>query len=103
MLTVEEEENYTNFLIVVDYTNSLFQTWIANATHSRAQAQAPQYSEPNWYGSRKLWLLTSVRNRCTKPTPPTDSGFFYGRSARLRCSNSLMSAVMSSQSPSLNC
>src|SRR5713101_7902658 len=29
VLTVEEEQNFTNFLILVDYTNSLFQTWTA--------------------------------------------------------------------------
>ena len=29
MLTVEEERNFTNFLILVDYTTSLFQTWVA--------------------------------------------------------------------------
>ena len=29
VLTVEEERNFTNFLILVDYTTSLLQTWIA--------------------------------------------------------------------------
>jgi hypothetical protein len=29
VLTVEEERNFTNFLILVDYTTSLFQTWVA--------------------------------------------------------------------------
>jgi hypothetical protein len=29
VLTVDEEQDFTNFLIVVDYTNSLFQTWRA--------------------------------------------------------------------------
>lgn len=29
VLTVDEERNFTNFLIVVDYTTSLLQTWIA--------------------------------------------------------------------------
>jgi predicted transcriptional regulator with HTH domain len=29
VLTVDEERNYTNFLILVDYTSSLAQTWVA--------------------------------------------------------------------------
>ena len=29
VLTVEEERNFTNFLILVDYTTSLLQTWVA--------------------------------------------------------------------------
>jgi len=29
VLTVNEEQTFTNFLIVIDYTNSLFQTWRA--------------------------------------------------------------------------
>ena len=29
VLTVQEERNFTNFLILVDYTTSLFQTWVA--------------------------------------------------------------------------
>jgi hypothetical protein len=29
VLTVEEERNFTNFLILVDYTTGLFQTWVA--------------------------------------------------------------------------
>lgn len=29
VLTVEEEQVFTNFLIVVDYTTSMFQTWVA--------------------------------------------------------------------------
>jgi len=29
VLTVDEEQNFTNFLILVDYTNSLSQTWEA--------------------------------------------------------------------------
>lgn len=29
VLTVEEEQNYTNFVILVDYTNSIFETWAA--------------------------------------------------------------------------
>jgi len=29
VLTVQEEQNYTNFVILVDYTNSLFETWDA--------------------------------------------------------------------------
>jgi hypothetical protein len=29
VLVVEEERNFTNFLILVDYTTSLFQTWVA--------------------------------------------------------------------------
>jgi hypothetical protein len=29
VLTVDEERNFTNFLVLVDYTTSLFQTWVA--------------------------------------------------------------------------
>jgi len=33
VLTIEEEKNFTNFLILVDYTTSLLQTWAAQKTY----------------------------------------------------------------------
>jgi hypothetical protein len=55
VLTVEEEENYTNFLILVDYTNSLFQTW-----DSQRDSLSRTGTGTKYLGTELVWLSQTL-------------------------------------------
>jgi len=55
VLTVEEEENYTNFLILVDYTNSLFQTW-----DSQRDSLSRTGTGTKYLGTELVWLSQAL-------------------------------------------
>jgi len=55
VLTVEEEENYTNFLILVDYTNSLFQTWDSQRASLSRTGTGTKY-----LGTELVWLSQTL-------------------------------------------
>jgi hypothetical protein len=60
VLTVEEERNFTNFLILVDYTTSLLQTWVAQRSFIERNGGQDQFL------GTQLIRLSQVLNVCVE-------------------------------------
>jgi hypothetical protein len=55
VLTIEEEQNYTNFIILVDYTNSLFQNWDSSRESLFRSGKGTKF-----LGTELVWLSQTL-------------------------------------------
>jgi hypothetical protein len=75
ILTVDEERNFTNFLIVVDYTTSILQTWVAQ----RQRLARNDSTAENFLGTelvRLSQLLSVIVESVHEAYDAMDSVFF---------------------------
>ena len=74
ILSVDDEQNFTNFIIVVDYTNSLFQTWQAQKEFLSRNGSTDKY-----LGTQLVWLsqaLAVMQEGVQEFNDAADSVFF---------------------------